>query len=224
MENILVSDVQDGVCTIKLDRVEKKNALSIALRDEVSVALEELAGHPDIKVLIITGKGNMFSAGFDLSEFQKASGDPAYRGKLWTSSDRFHHACLFFPLPLIAAVNGPAIAGGFDLAIMCDIRIASPNAYFSHPEVTFGDVIYSPLHDMVGGGVARELVLTGRKVDAEEALKLNLVSQVVSQERLDDRVHEVARQIAQAPRENLLNTKRKIIARASIKAHATLEL
>src|SRR3972149_5053429 len=78
---------------------------------------------------------------------------------------RSPRACLGFPLPLVAAVNGPAIAGGFDLAVMCDIRVAAATATFSHPELVFGDVVYSPLHALVGGAVARELAPTGRVVD-----------------------------------------------------------
>ena len=120
----------------------------------------------------ITGAGDVFSAGFDLGEFTRAAEDPAFGAELWASSDRFHHALLTFPLPLVAAVNGPALAGGFDLAVCCDVRIAADTARFAHPEFTFGDVVYSPLHELVGGAVARDLCLTGRPIDAAEALRL----------------------------------------------------
>ena len=123
-KHILTSEIKDHVSTLTLNRAEKKNALSIALRDEMTETLGELSANPDVKVVVITGAGNVFSAGFDLAEFNVAAADPEFNNELWASSDRFHHACLFFPLPLIAAVNGPAIAGGFDLATMCDIRIA----------------------------------------------------------------------------------------------------
>src|SRR6478752_7064338 len=112
--------------------------------------------------------------------------------RLWASSDRYHRTVLEFPLPIVAAVNGPAIAGGFDLAVMCDIRVAARTARFSHPEVTFGDVVYSPLHDLAGAAVARDLCLTGRSVDASEALSLHLVSRVVPAERLAEVAAEVA--------------------------------
>src|SRR3982751_4501921 len=121
-QNIILGEPNEaGVVTITLNRPEKKNALSIALRDEFTNALEVLAANEQVKVVIVTGVGNVFSAGFDLSEFANQN-DPAHYKKLWDSSDRFHHACLNFPLPLVAAVNGPALAGGFDLAIMCDLR------------------------------------------------------------------------------------------------------
>ena len=115
---------------LTLQRPEKKNALSIALRDEVSDHLDGLAGDEDVKVVMFTGSGDTFSAGFDLREF--TSEDPGVQEALWPSSDRYHHAVLRFPLPTIVAVNGPALAGGFDLAVMCDVRVASEAAAFAH--------------------------------------------------------------------------------------------
>jgi len=223
-EQIEVSDAAEGVVTLTLNRPDKKNALSIALRDEVSDALDALAVDDAVKVVVVTGAGDVFSAGFDLGEFQAAAGDAVFSEKLWASSDRFHQACIQFPLPLVAAVNGPAIAGGFDLATMCDIRIASDNAYFSHPEIAFGAVIYSLLHDLVGGGVARDLVLTGRRIDAAEALALGVVTKVVARDALDAAVAEHVTMIAQASRENLIGTKAKIVRRAGIAQAGTLDL
>ena len=127
-------------------------------------------------------------------------------------------------MPIIAAVNGAALAGGFDLAILCDLRIATPAARFAHPEFTFGDIVYSPLHDLVGGAVARELCLTGRSIDADEALHLRVVNEVVPADHLTDRVDAIAAQIARAPRANLVRTKAKIIARAGIRLGPTLDL
>src|SRR5690242_5395356 len=162
----------EGVATVTLDRADKKNALSVELRDRISDALDVLASDEAVKVVVLTGEGNVFSAGFDLQEFERGMEDAEFGTQLWASSDRYHRAVFEFPLPIVAAVNGPAIAGGFDLAVMCDIRIAADTATFSHPEVTFGDVVYSPLHDLVGGSVARDLCFTGRKIDATEALAL----------------------------------------------------
>jgi enoyl-CoA hydratase len=125
---------------------------------------------------------------------------------------------------LIAALNGPAIAGGFDLAVMCDIRIASENTAFAHPEISFGDVVYGPLHDLVGGAVARELCLTGRRVEAQEALALRLVSTVVERARVLDEARRYAEMITQAPRDVLLRTKAKITRRAGVTEGETLNL
>jgi enoyl-CoA hydratase len=223
MANIRVSPCEDGVATITLDREEKKNALSVALRLEMIDALEHLRGDDSVRCVVVTGKGDTFSAGFDLSEF--AIDDAVFQSQLWDSSDRFHHALLQFPLPLVAAVNGPALAGGFDLAILCDLRIASSSARFGHPERSFGDVVYGPLHDLVGGAVARDLCLTGRTIEAGEAHGLGLVSRVVAPTELVVATRELARSIAAFPRELSIRTKAKIIARMSIDTNTkTLDL
>lgn len=222
-DHIQVAIDAGGVATITLARPEKKNALSIALRDEVSDAVESLAADTGVKAIVVTGAGNVFSAGFDLKEFREL-GDPAHAKRLWHSSDRFHHTVLTCPLPTIAAVNGPALAGGFDLAILCDLRIAATTASFAHPEIAFGDVVYGPLHELVGGAIARELALTGRTVGAAEALTLRLVSAVVPPEALQAEVDRWTADILRAPRELLLRTKQKILRRSGTHPRATLDL
>ena len=221
-DQLLVADAGDGVVTVTLNRPEKKNALSIALRDELTEVLAGLATDEAVKVVVITGAGDTFCAGFDLKEFERLD-DEAFARRLWESSDRYHRACIEFPLPTVAAVNGAALAGGFDLAVMCDVRVASDTARFAHPELAFGDVVYGPLHDLVGGAVARDLCLTGRVVDAREALQLRLVSNVVPPTDLAAEAHRVATQIARAPRDVLLRTKAKAVRRAAV-AGATLDL
>ncbi len=210
----------DGVATLTLNRADKKNALSIALRDELSDALDALAGDEAVKTVVVTGAGDVFSAGFDLREFRQ----PELNDRLWASSDRFHATVLQFPLPLVAAINGPAIAGGFDLAVMCDLRVAVDTARFSHPEIEFGDVVYGPLHDIVGGGLARELCFTGRALDAQEAKTLGLVSSVVPATALMDEVTRYTGMILRAPREVLVRTKAKAIRRAAAVTRDTLDL
>ena len=151
---------------------------------------------------MITGAGPVFSAGFDLSEFDRAAGDDAFGRELWASSDRYHETVLHFPLPTVAAINGPALAGGFDLAVLCDLRIASSTARFAHPERTFGDVVYGPLHDLVGGAVARELTIGGRELTADEALAVHLVGEVVPPEALMDAARgRSSTRIVAAPRD-----------------------
>jgi enoyl-CoA hydratase/carnithine racemase len=204
----------DGVAVLMLNRPAKRNALSIALREEAVALLERLAADEKLKALIITGRGGCFSAGFDLREF--AVNDPAHSERLWRSADLFHHAVHRFPLPVIAAVDGVAYAGGFDLAVLCDLRLATHRAVFAHPEAALGPVVYGPLHDLVGGAVARELVLTGRRVDAGEALRLHLVTELTEPGTLLDRARDLARQISWAPRDVLVRNKAKFIARAGI--------
>lgn len=222
-ELVCVESTGDGVATLTLDRAAKKNALSIALRDAVSAALATLAADEAVKVVIITGAGDTFSAGFDLQEFQRL-GEPELADALWASSDRFHRALLEYPLPTVAAVNGAALAGGFDLAVLCDLRLAAETASFAHVEHSFGDVVYAPLHDLVGGAVARDLCLTGRRIGAAEALALHLVSAVVPAAELMAEAQRWANRIARAPRELLVRTRTKIMRRAAVEFRTTLDL
>ena len=151
--------------------------------------------------------------------------DPAHTERLWRSSDLFHHAVHRFPVPVIAAVDGIAYGGGFDLAVLCDLRIATHRATFAHPETAFGPVVYGPLHDLVGGAIARELVLTGREIDAREALRLHIVSELADPLELAERTRNLARQISRSPREVLQRNKAKFIARAAISPQTpTLDL
>jgi enoyl-CoA hydratase len=223
-EFITVAGPEGGIATLTLNRPDRKNALSTALRGEVSDALAALAADADAKVLVVTGTGDVFCAGFDLKEFQRAGTDPEFAKALWASSDRFHRAMLSFPLPAVAAINGAAIAGGFDLAVMCDIRVAAETAYFMHPEITFGDVVYGPLEALVGGAVARDLCFTGRRVEADEALRLRLVTAVVPRERVVEKALRIAGEIARAPRDVLLRTKAKAVRRAGVVTERTLDL
>jgi len=210
----------DGVAIVRLARPEKRNALSIALRDQMSDRLDALAADETVRCVVVTGEGAVFSAGFDLEEFTQ----PDLAEHLWASSDRWHRTLLEYPLPLVAAVNGPAHGGGFDLAVMCDLRVAADSAVFSHPEHRFSDVVYGPLHELVGGAAARDLVLTGRPVGAIEAQAIGLVTAVVTADELLGAARTVAAEIATAPRDIVLRMKRKILRRARIEPGATLDL
>ena len=125
MSSYLIVERGQDHAVLTLNRPERRNALSVALRNAISDALDELATDPSVKTVALTGAGTVFSAGFDLKEFDKAAEDQGFMAELWASSDRFHRTVWGFPLPLIAAINGPAIAGGFDLAVMCDLRVAA---------------------------------------------------------------------------------------------------
>ena len=151
-ELVQVSQVDEGVVTVVLDRPQKKNALSIALRDEVSDVLDSLAADEDVRCVVLAAAGDTFCAGFDLSEF--SVDEPGFQERLWHSADRFHRTVLLHPLPTVAAVQGAALAGGFDLAVMCDVRVAATDATFGHPEQRWSDVVFSPLADLVGSGPA----------------------------------------------------------------------
>jgi enoyl-CoA hydratase len=188
----------------------------------MSDTLDRLAPDEGLKALVVTGEGDVFSAGFDLSEFDRMQ-EPGFADEWMRSSDRWHRTVIEFPLPIIAAVNGPALAGGFDLATMCDIRVAAETARFAHPEQSFSDVVYGPLHDLVGGAVARDLCLTGRSVSAAEALDLRLVTVVVPEGQAVVEARRLAVLTARAPRQVLVRTKAKAVRRARV-AGSTLDL
>jgi enoyl-CoA hydratase/carnithine racemase len=211
---MLVVEHGDEYATLTLNRPEKRNALSVQLRDEISDALDALAEDTAVKIVVITGAGPVFSAGFDLSEFDRGASDDAFMRQLWDSSDRYHETLLHFPLPTLAAINGPALAGGFDLAVLCDLRVASSTARFAHPERTFGDVVYGPLQDVVGGAVARELTIGGRELTADEALAVHLVGEVVPPDALMEAARAIVARVVAAPRDVLRRTKAKALARA----------
>jgi enoyl-CoA hydratase len=223
MADELLIDRYDAHAVLTLNRPEKRNALSIRLRDAISDALDALATDDAVKCVVFTGSGAVFCAGFDLSEFPRAAEDEAFSRTLWASSDRYHETVLRFPAPTIAAINGPALAGGFDLAVLCDLRVATTTARFAHPERTFGDVVYGPLHDLVGGAVARDLTLGGRELSAADALAVHLVNEVTDD--LPAATAATVERVCAAPREVLLRTKAKALARAGFApGTATLDL
>jgi enoyl-CoA hydratase len=204
-EQIRAGVEDDGVGVVSLARPDKRNALSIQLRRELMDTLGAWGDDDGVRVVVLSGDGPAFSAGFDLGEF----GEPGLARAIRHNSTAYHRAVWSFPKPLIAAVNGPAMGGGFDLALLCDMRIASQGASFGHPEIKFGaPPLFTPLRWIVGDGVARDLCLTGRPVDADEALRIGLVSRVVAPEALLDEALGAARQIAEAPQLALQATKR----------------
>jgi enoyl-CoA hydratase len=224
LDTVLVERPADGVALVTLHRPEKRNALNVELREAGCRVLGELAADEGLRALVVTGAGSVFSAGFDLGEFEVAMHDEAFGRRLWTSSDDWHRRWLTFPVPTIAAVNGAAIAGGFDVAVMCDLRVVADDAVFSHPEIGFGDVVYGPLHDLVGGAVARDLCFTGRRIDAAEADRLGIVTRLVPAGEAVVAAVTLAVQIAAAPRSSLARLKAKALRRAGTVGDATLDL
>jgi len=202
----------DGVATLTLARPGRRNALSIQMRDEITQQLDDWAADPAVRVVVLTGAGPTFCAGFDLGEF----GQPDLARRIKDSSRRYHLAVWHFPKPLVAAVNGPAMGGGMDLSVLCDCRIASSAAAFGHPEIKFGAApLFTPLQWIVGLGNARELCLTGRRIDAAEALRIGLVTRVTEPAELLDDAMALARSIIEAPQVALEAAKRYLISSAS---------
>lgn len=212
MDFITVSGPDNGVATLTMHRPEKRNALSIAVREQMSNALDALAADEDVRVVVLAAEGPVFSAGFDLKEFA----EPDLLEQLIASSERWHETLRSFPLPLIASVQGQAMAGGFDLVTMCDLRVVATSVTFGRPEVTWTNAIYGILHDLVGGALARELTLTNRTLTATEADKLGLVTRLVEDNEVEQVTHDLAQEVALAPRGLLTHTKANAIRVAKI--------
>lgn len=203
-QEILHQEREDGIGIISLNPPAKRNAISIRMRREISSCLDRWKDSPAVGVVIFTGQGDAFSAGFDLSEFSR----PELFDDLLASSSQYHRDVWNFPKPTIAAVNGHALGGGFDLATICDLRIGSESCAFAHPEITFGaPPLSTPLRWIVGDGWARDLCLTGRKVSASEAHRIGLLSEVVESGRLMERAVEIGAAILKAPADTLAFTK-----------------
>ncbi|HET7667830.1 MAG TPA: enoyl-CoA hydratase/isomerase family protein [Mycobacterium sp.] len=202
----------DGVATLTLARPERRNALSIKMREDIVQQLEDWMADPAVRVVVLTGAGPTFCAGFDLNEF----GQAGLARQIKDSSRRYHLAVWHFPKPLVAAVNGPAMGGGMDLSVLCDCRIASSAAEFGHPEIKFGAApLFTPLQWIVGLGNARELCLTGRRIDAAEAQRIGLVTRVTEPDELISDALAMARSIIEAPQVALEAAKRYLISSAS---------
>jgi enoyl-CoA hydratase/carnithine racemase len=197
-----------GVGVLTLDRPDKLNAISIEMRREISACLGAWAADPAVRVVVFTGAGRAFSAGFDLGEFR----EPALHEELLRSSSAYHRDVWSFPKPTIAAVNGLAAGGGFDLAVLCDLRVCSQGAWFAHPELALGaPPVFTPLRWIVGDGVARDLCLTRRRLLADEAQRVGLVREVVPPGELLPAARALAATIAEAPADALRFTKACII-------------
>jgi enoyl-CoA hydratase len=209
MTALLSLERRGAVALVTLCRPEKRNALSIALRLELADALERLAGDDGVGCVLLTGAGTAFSSGMDTTEF---GGDEANRRALLDSTERSFTALARCPRPVVAAVNGPAIAGGFVLALLCDMRIAAETAGFGFPGLARGiPASYAACRAVLGPAAATELCLTGRLIGAAEARALGAVAEVVAPGALLDRALEVADGIASSPRWAVLETKRRIL-------------
>jgi enoyl-CoA hydratase/carnithine racemase len=208
---LLLLERDPPLATITLNRPEKRNALSHALRLELANAIAELEGDDAISVAILTGAPPTFCAGFDLSEF-KPGAEVFQDASVWTSGQLMHERLQAFAKPLIGAINGPALAGGFDIAVQCDVRIASETAVFGHPEIKFGaPTMFTILSQIVGGAVARDLTLSGRRIDAAEARRIGLVSKVVAADSVIEETITYARTVAEAPLDALKAVKTAIV-------------
>lgn len=208
-KTVLYSD-NHGIATITLNRPDKRNAISYELIDDLIAALKQAASS-SAQIVILTGAGKAFCSGMDLDNLKQLTG----RTHEQNLQDSETMASLFrtlydCPKPTIAAVNGAAIAGGTGLATLCDFTLAVPEAKFGYTEVRIGfvpGIVSSYLIANVGEKRARDLLLTGRLFDAEEAHKLGLVNEIVAPEQLMPHALQLAAQLMENSPASLRTTK-----------------
>lgn len=187
--------VDNGVATIYLDRPEKRNALSTELFEEMTDALRSWRTDDSVAAVVVTGNEKFFSAGLDLETMNWAT--EADRLRWYDATYYGYLELLEYPKPTIAAVAGPTFGGGCDIAVFCDIRIASPDAKFGFPQVRFGLTPFvDPLMRIIGESQAKLLVLTGRRIDAQEALRIGLIDEIAPEGQLLDAARKMADEIA----------------------------
>jgi enoyl-CoA hydratase/carnithine racemase len=197
------------VALVTLQRPEKRNALSIDLRIELADAFGALGEDQDVGCIVFTGAGSAFCAGMDVTEF---GGEADHKRLLVETSTGAFEAIGSCPRPVVAAVNGPALAGGFALALLCDIRVAATSATFGFPELPRGiPPSYASARAALGPGQAAEVSLSGRTFGSEEAMRLGVVNEIVADGEALERSLAVAGGIAAAPRSATLETKRRIL-------------
>ena len=198
-ETLLVERRDRGVAVLTINRPQKLNALNIQTREEGALALEELRTDEAVRVVVITGAGEKaFVAGADIAEF--AGRTPVTQRDVMTGRSLFT-AIDTFPKPVIAMINGYCLGGGCELALSCDLRVASENAKFGQPEINLGIIPggggTQRLTHLVGEGKAMELILTGEIIDAQTAYLIGLVNMVFPAADLEAKTMELAGRIAE---------------------------
>jgi len=199
----------DAVATLTITRPHKLNALTDEMMKELVATLDRVASDASIRVVVLTGEGRAFSAGFDVSIDQDR---PERTPADWSEHFRLAYAGLSrvwsLPQPVVAKVRGACLGGGFALSLVCDLAYASEDSFFGEPEVKFGGSTMSPiLAWALPPRYFKELVLTGRLLDAKQAETWGLINEVVSPDRLDARVDQVVRHMCLLPPGTLTKNK-----------------
>lgn len=191
------TQIKNKIGFIYLNRPDKLNAINIQMRWDIVNCLSVLEADENIKVIVFAGVGEKsFSVGFDLDEFKQVE----KHDDILKSSTEYHLKVWNCTKPTIAMIDGYCMGGGMDLATLCDIRLCTNGSTFGHPEIKFGaPPLITPLKWIVGDGRAKDLILTGRKINAEDAFSIGFVTEVVASEEILNATMKVAETISSIP-------------------------
>lgn len=199
--------VRDGVGYLEFDRPERRNALSLEMFSDMVGCLEEFDANDAVACVVLTGGEEVFCAGLDLklqSMFEDHHSREKYSDACWSA----YSALLDYRKPTIAAVAGPTLGGGCDIAVFCDIRVGATNTVMGYPQIKMGLTPYfSPLWKIVGLSQAKLLTFSGDKINAEEALRIGLIDRLVDTGNLTESVSQLAESIAGTTTESAVNNK-----------------
>jgi enoyl-CoA hydratase/carnithine racemase len=198
----ILLDIDDGIATITNNNGDKHNAFDDAMDAELFEVLREIRGNPDLRVVVWKGEGKSWSSGRDTGALKDRNFDLPHHG-LMDRGQKGSLQLLELEIPVICALHGWVMGGSFQRSLLCDIRIATPDTRFRLPELTYGVVpdLGGParLFQMCGHGIASDMILTGRIMEAEEALRHGVISRIVSPEELDATAQEMAEAVVKSP-------------------------
>jgi methylglutaconyl-CoA hydratase len=222
----LLLEHEGPVAKITFNRPEKRNAISAKMMCDLLTALDDIEKARS-RVVLLTATGTAFCAGMDLEMLSAlAQHTPQENQEDSRRMARMFRRIWSFPRPIIAAVNGHALAGGCGIATLCDLTLAVPEAKFGYTEVRIGflpAIVSVFLTRQIGDKRARDLLLTGRLVEAQEAKELGLITEIVPSDRLIDRANELAEQLLAASPGSLMRAKRLLTSAAAASVDADLE-
>src|SRR5580700_623301 len=219
MYSTLFVEHRDAVATITLNRPDKRNAITTTMMAELQTALDAIEKNHSVRVVILTGAGTCFCAGMDLEMLAAiAQQSPTENQEDSRRIAKMLRRLWSYPRPLIAAVNGVAYAGGCGIATLCDFTLATLEAKFGYTEVKIGflpAIVSVFLTRQIGEKRSRDLLLTGRIIQAQEAKEFGMVTEVVPADRLLDRANELAAELIAASPSSLARAKHLLVSAAA---------
>ncbi len=223
MYNTIILEKRTGYAIVTMNRPREMNALCREMRLELHKVLDDLEDDDNVKVLIITGGDYVFSAGMDIKEMAALADGEV--GEYFDSILKYLRKIYTYGKPVIAAVGGIALGGGFNIATVCDLIIASESAIFGHPELKFGlNPLFSPLRNLVGMAKAKEISMLGEPIGAREALRIGLVNKVATPERLMAEAAAMAEGLAERSGQAISSVKRISVMTEKLDKKSALEM